>query len=216
MRYRVRGCEIRSENAAKPASSAGKWLLEWIKRLDPLYEGLDLGCGKLRYTVPLAQRIRSVTAVDSKVQIDRLQTLFGSRSTIRKYASEHLCNVRVHAVEQKAWQRRAYDIVLCTNVLSAIPSTQVRDELVSCAHQRLRRRGLFLLTTQFQNSHFRYWADDPRASRYCDGFLVRGARGASFYALLNSEKLVALCRKAGLLVVDSGHVKELAYVIATK
>lgn len=216
MRYQVKGCEVRSENAAKPGSSAGRWLLKWIDGLDPLYKGLDLGCGKLRYTVPMSRQLRSVTAVDSKVQIDRVQALFGCNSTIRQYAAAHLANVRVFSVEEQAWQRRHYDIILCANVLSAIPSKRVRKELVSCAHQRLRNGGTFLLTTQFQNSHFSKWAADPRASRHCDGYLVRGTKGASFYALLDRDKLVALCRGAGLSIIDCGHAKELAYVFATK
>jgi len=164
----------------------------------------------------MSRRIKHVTAVDSKVQVDRFQTLFGHHSTIRRYATEHFPNIRVHAVEEEAWKRRRYDVILCTNVLSAIPSKQIRKKLVLSAHQRLRKGGTFLLTTQFRNSHFSNWARDPRATRHCDGFLVRGAKGASFYALLDCDMLVAICRRAGLSIVDSGHVKELAYVIATK
>lgn len=164
----------------------------------------------------MSRRIKHVTAVDSRVQVDRVQTLFGRHSTVRRYAAEHFSNIRVHAVEEGTWKRHRYDIIICTNVLSAIPSKRIRRELVLCAHQRLRRGGTFLLTTQFRNSHFSNWARDPRATRHCDGFLVRGPKGASFYALLDCDMLVAICRRAGLSIVDSGHVRELAYVVATK
>lgn len=216
MRYTVRGHEVRSENAAKPAGSAGCWLLSWIADLDCSCNGLDLGCGKLRYTVPLSKRVRSVVAVDSQIQVDRVQTLFGTKSSVRRYATEKLPNVRVYSLTERAWRRRRYDFVLCSNVISAIPSRKVRAELVATAHERLRHRGVFLLTTQFRNSYFTNWASDPRAIRHCDGFLVRGAKGASFYALLDSDALVKICCEAGFSIINSGHARELAFVIATR
>ena len=216
MRYIVRGCEIRSENAAKPASLAGGWLLKWIKDLCPQSDGLDLGCGKLRYTIPMSKRIKSVTAVDSRVQVDREQVISGERSTVRRYAAKHLENVRIHAIEDRQWQKIRFDVVLCSNVLSAIPARDVRNELVLSAHRGLKKGGAFLLTTQFHNSYFSAWSTDSRVTKYCDGFLVKGAKSNSFYALLDSDALVTICRKAGFSIVHSGHAKELAFVIATR
>ena len=216
MRYLVRGCEIRSENAAKPTSQTGDWLLKWIKDLCPQSDGLDLGCGKLRYTIPMSKRIRSVTAVDSRVQVDREQVISGERSTVRRYVARHLQNVCVNAVEDKQWQEVRFDVVLCSNVLSAIPVREVRNELVLSAHRGLKRHGIFLLTTQFRNSYFSAWLTDSRVTKYCDGFLVKGAKGASFYALLDSRALVTICRRAGFSIIRSGHSKEVAFVIATR
>ena len=216
MRYTVKGLEVRSENAAKPAGSAGRWLLNWIADLDCSCRGLDLGCGKLRYTVPLSRRLRSVVAVDSKIQVDRVQTLFGTKSSVRRYATENLPNVRVYSLNEGGWRGRRYDVVLCSNVISAIPSRKARSELIATAHERLRHQGLFLLTTQFRNTYFNNWASDPRAIRHCDGFLVKGAKGASFYALLDSDALVRICCKAGFSILNSGHARELAFVIATR
>jgi hypothetical protein len=75
MRYRVRGCELRSENAAKPASQPSRAVLGWIAGLPAGLVILDYGCGKLRYAGPLAKRARAVMAVDSHVQVSRLQKL---------------------------------------------------------------------------------------------------------------------------------------------
>lgn len=216
MRYIVRGEEIRSENAAKPASCAGAWLLAWISQLNPHQTGLDLGCGKLRYTVPLARALRSVTAVDSSVQLERRQMLFGAHSTIREFAAKRLANVRVFAIDEAGWARDRFGVILCSNVLSAIPSRQIREQIVTTAYERLANGGELMLTTQYKNSHFAGWKKNPQASRYCDGFLVRTARGTSFYALLDSAALVDICRSTGLKIVAAGHAKELAYVLATR
>jgi 2-polyprenyl-3-methyl-5-hydroxy-6-metoxy-1,4-benzoquinol methylase len=216
MRYIIHGREIRSENAAKPASSAGRWMLHWIGTLPPGTIGLDLGCGKLRYTIPLAKRIASVTAVDSSVQLNRKQLLFGKVRSIREYASEKLPNVRVCALDKTSWRRRRYQIILCSNVLSAVPCRKARKALISAAHSCLAPQGRLLLTTQYRNSYFEGWRGAHRATPYMDGFLVRGKRGTSFYGLLNADALARLCRTSGFRILRAGHVKELAYVLADR
>ncbi len=216
MRYKVRGVEIRSENAAKPGCCAGAWVLNWISHLSSTEHGLDMGCGKLRYTIPLASVLSSVTAVDSKVQVDRCQAVLGVRASVREYAARYLSNVRVCALEERHWQRDRYGVVLCSNVLSAIPSRTIRKRVVATGYERLRKGGTFLLTTQYRNSHFSAWDTDPRATRYSDGFLVKAYRGTSYYALLDSEALSTFCRSVGFSILNAGHVRELAYVLATR
>jgi 2-polyprenyl-3-methyl-5-hydroxy-6-metoxy-1,4-benzoquinol methylase len=216
MRYIVRGLEIRSENAAKPACSAGRWMLNWIRRLPTGASGLDIGCGKLRYTVPLANRISSVAAVDSTIQLDRQQTMFGRLCSIRQYVSKALRNVTVYSVEDPRWRRKRYDVVLCSNVLSAIPCLRTRKRLVRAAYTCLKPGGTLLLTTQYRNSHFNEWGSTRKAIRYLDGFLVQGKRGTSFYGLLDAKGLTRLCRSCGFQNLDAGHAKELAYVLARR
>jgi 2-polyprenyl-3-methyl-5-hydroxy-6-metoxy-1,4-benzoquinol methylase len=216
MRYKVGDVEIRSENAAKPGSSAGRWVLAWIATLERDSTALDLGCGKFRYTVHLARRLRHVTAVDSSEQIGRTQTLFGNRCSLRDYALRNLSNVSVYAVEESGWRRSRYPVILCSNVLSAIPCGKTRREVVRNAYDQLHPDGQFLVTTQYRNSHFTGWQTDPRARQYLDGFLVAHQGGTSFYGMINAGALVRLCQKTGFTVIRSGHVKELAYVLATR
>jgi 2-polyprenyl-3-methyl-5-hydroxy-6-metoxy-1,4-benzoquinol methylase len=216
MHYTVRGLEIRSENAAKPASSASHWMLDWIQRQPRGARGLDLGCGKLRYTVPLARRISSVTAVDSVVQLNRRQTLFGKVRTVKDYISASLPNVRARSIDDRSWRRQRYQIILCSNVLSAIPCRVTRRRIVRAAYKCLAPGGKFLLTTQYRNSHFDSWRHNHRAKRYLDGYLVKNDRGVSFYGLLDSNALNRLCTLCGFEVHDSGHEREIAYVVAGK
>ncbi len=216
MRYIIRGRQIRSENAAKPASSASRWMLRWIGTLPRTATALDLGCGKLRYTVPLAKRIAAVTAVDSRIQLNRKQLLFGKRCSVREYVSRRLLNVRVHGVDSLSWRRSRYQVILCSNVLSAVPCRRTRKALISVAYACLAPQGQFLLTTQYRNSHFDGWKTAPGTKRYLDGFLVQGRRGLSFYGLLDAHALMRLCRASGFRILKAGHVKELAYVIAVR
>lgn len=216
MRYFVKGVEIRSENAAKPPSAASKWLLNWIRCLPAEADGLDLGCGKLRYTIPLAKRIGSVTAVDSRVQLDRKQRIGSKISSVRSYAKRYLANVRICCSDDAEWRTCRFDVILCSNVLSAIPDYRTRVRLLQAAYNCLRSDGLFLLTTQFKNSHFSAWKSAPNAKKFLDGYLVRGRKGTSFYGLLNADSLTNLCRTAGFDIVESGHVKETAFVLARR
>jgi SAM-dependent methyltransferase len=216
VRYHVNGFQIRSENAAKPACAAGKWVLDWISTLPPDGAGLDLGCGKLRYTIHLARRLCHVTAVDSREQVDRAQRLFGTSCSVREYAARHLGNVRVCSLDEDTWPHDRYSVILCSNVLSAIPSLSVRRQLMTKAYDRLCPNGELLVTTQYRNSHYASWEGNPRARRFLDGFLVEHTRGASFYGLIDSAALARLCRRVGFAIIRSGHAKELAYVFARR
>jgi 2-polyprenyl-3-methyl-5-hydroxy-6-metoxy-1,4-benzoquinol methylase len=214
MRYRIQGHEIRSENAAKPASSASQWLLTWINGLPRQSTCLDLGCGKLRYTTPLAKRVRSVTAVDSRVQVDRIQRVGGEACSIRDYVRKHISNARVYAFDEVRWRSHRYDFVVCSNVMSAIPCLRTRKQLMTYAKKCLKPTGRLLITTQFRNSHFKSWRTNPNAKPYLDGFIVRSRGRASFYGLLDAKDLVSLCNLSGFRILEFGHIKELAYVLA--
>jgi SAM-dependent methyltransferase len=216
MRYLVKGNEIRSENAAKPPSAAGKWLLGWIRQLPSNAEGLDLGCGKLRYTIPLSRRIASVTAVDSEIQLTRQQKIGSRVCSIGEYVARHLPNVKVYPSDDLKWQKRRYDVILCSNVLSAIPLRGTRMGLLKSAYKCLRRDGVFLVTSQFRNSHFSAWKSHPNAEIYLDGYLVHSSKRTSFYGLLDARSLRRLCVIAGFDIIESGHTKETAYVLARR
>lgn len=216
MRYLIKGNEIRSENAAKPPSAAGKWLLAWIQRLPSNAEGLDLGCGKLRYTIPLSRRLASVIAVDSEIQLTRQQKIGSRVCSIKQYVARHLSNVRVYASDDLKWQERRYDVILCSNVLSAIPLRGTRIGLLKSAYKCLRRDGIFLVTSQFRNSHFSAWKSQRNAEIYLDGYLVHSSKRTSFYGLLDAESLRRLCTTVGFDIIESGHTKETAYVLARR
>src|SRR5436305_1019278 len=130
MRYLFRGHEIRSENGAKPATQASKELLEWIRTRPLVAEALDFGCGKLRYAGPLASRARRLTIVDSPIQLERTQMLCGLRTSVRAYARSRWKHVRSLDTAEFSRDRVKYDLALCANVLSTIPSPTTRAAVV--------------------------------------------------------------------------------------
>lgn len=208
MRYSIQGREVRSENAAKPTSTPSQWLLKWIADLPRHSRVLDLGCGKLRYTIPLSRQIDKVVAVDSPKQIDRVQTVDGEAGwTVRQFVADRLTNVQVFSLDEVGWRRWRYDRVLIAYVLSAIPKTSVRLDVLSNARDVLKRRGgEIFVATNFANSRYKNWETDPRATKYGDGFLIENRKGVSFYGMIPLDRLCDYCRRVGLEVVDRGTI----------
>lgn len=219
VRYSADGLIVRSENAAKPPNRAALPVLEWIASLPEDARVLDMGCGKLRYTIPLSEQCGAITAVDSKVQLDRLQQIEGERTTIRDLSARTLPRVRLGTLEDDTTWGTDFTHVLCANVLSAIPDEQERRSLLEQFSRRLVQGGEVLLVTQYGNSHFDGFRTHPRARRYLDGWLVRysaTSSTASFYGLIGPDRLAAYAAEAGLDVLETRVVNRSAHVIARK
>jgi 2-polyprenyl-3-methyl-5-hydroxy-6-metoxy-1,4-benzoquinol methylase len=214
MRYRFRGVELRTENAAKPFHQASKWLLEQIAQLPRSTVALDYGCGKFRYTIHLSHRVSRVSAVDSSYQVERIQQIANKRMTLREYVHRYLRNVSVHEVSSHTWRQRTYDFVLCSKVLSVIPHRAERIVVLQDLVNVLKPAGQILISTQFRNSYFEQWKASPNATWIKDGWFVRSSHGASFYAIIPPKKLAALCRSAGLSIAQVGSKGETAFVFA--
>jgi SAM-dependent methyltransferase len=218
MRYEVEGLTVRAENAAQSADKPNAHVLSWIEVLDHDGRILDYGCGKLRYTIPLAGRTRQVVGVDSAVQLDRAQVVGGCETTVRRYVAEHLENVTVVGQDEPRWRDGpGFDAALCANVLSAIPDRAVRVGVLRDIGASLGPDGRLLACTQYRHSSFAGYAESDRARRYGDGWLIVDARNpafAHFYGLIDKESLVAHCADAGLRVVRAWVNGKSAYVEA--
>jgi len=219
MHYRVRQRLVCAENAAKSWMQPSQYVLAWIDALPRRSCVLDFGCGKLRYTIPLCDRVRSVCAVDSAVQVDRVQTIGGVTITARQYAASRLPAVKIYSVDETGWTRNRYDAILCCNVLSAIPLLTVRQRILKKLLAVARDGGLLLATTQYRNSYFTSFASNPRARRHLDGWLVedpRDANRASFYGMVPVHELSRAVAKAGWHVEEALTKGESAFVVGMK
>lgn len=216
MHYEVNGLTVRTENAAKPLGQAHAFVLHWIGELLPTSVVLDYGCGKFRYTIPLARHVKNVVAVDSKHQVDRIQIVAGEETSLRSYAADHLPNTQVYDITQKAWLGRRYDIVLCANVLSTIPFPRKRRSILRKLRDVLKPRGRLLLCTQYRNTYFKTYATNPQASEYEDGWLIRSRHGTAFYGIIDKTALVELCDSSGLAITEAFSKGESAYVVASR
>jgi SAM-dependent methyltransferase len=175
---------------------------------------LDFGCGKLRYALPLSRRVKSVTVVDSAVQVDRSQRIGGRITTVRLAAQER-ANMSVFALAESGWKNRKYDRILCANVLSAIPTSRARRELMLTIHRLLRRTGKALILNQHRNSAFEKYAERADATPYFDGWLIESRSGPRFYGLIGTKALQKLCEASGLHCEKLGVWDQTAYAYVT-
>lgn len=216
MRYKVKGLEIRSENAAKPMSMAAKPLVAWIHKQSRVTRALDYGCGKLRYAPALATRCHELTLVDSAIQIDRVQSVDGTQTTVRQYAAQKWRHARVLSIEKFEEDNLKYDLALCANVLSTIPNARVRSHVLRRLLSALAPDGKCLFVAQYQNSYFKDALSSPNALQRLDGWVLKSSRGNSYYGLLNKEKLESLIERHGFLVFQSWRNGQSAYVLGSR
>lgn len=213
MRYKVAGREIRTENTAKPVSQASAPLINWLKEQSRFRRTLDYGCGKLRYARVLAENSKSLTLVDSAVQLDREQIIDGERTTIRRYA-DRWPHARVMEVQEFLCDDRSFDFVLCANVLSAIPSRSARSKVLGWIRDRLAGGGTALFVVQFRNSFYRELPKRQGVTRHLDGYLLRTRRGTSYYGIIPPDNLVEILRTAHFKVGKTWSGGESAFVLA--
>ena len=195
MHYKIKEYVIESELAAKSVLQPNQNVLNYISNVPSFYTVLDYGCGKLRYTLPLSKRVKKVVAIDSAEQIKKLQIINGQRT----YLSEvKIDNVSICALEDSEWRTESYDLVLCTNVLSAIPFESIREEVLRNAYSVLKENGQLYITVQYRNSYFSQYDQRQDVEKFEDGWLIlKNKQRGMFYAPLDSDYIVKLCQKNG-------------------
>ena len=187
---------VESELAAKSVLMPNKIILDYISKLSPNYIALDYGCGKLRHAIPLANYVQQVIAIDSREQLEKKQRIHNSIIAPVEYCKE---NLTILPLDSDGWRKQKYDFVLCSNVLSAIPDEIVRMNVLSDIISVLKKEGHLLLSVQYYNSYYNSYRTRKDAFPYLDGWLVkrRGSNKYDFYAMLNAECLIGMCRKVG-------------------
>ncbi|MCM5554522.1 class I SAM-dependent methyltransferase [Pleomorphomonas sp. NRK KF1] len=215
MRYNLYdGVEIRTENAAKPASQPSKYLLSIMSNLENVESSFDYGCGKLRYSEHILKSTSILTVVDSECQLSREQYLFGRKTSIRSLY-ERANVVDVYNQEEFDLVERKYDRGFCINVLSAVPSYEWRWKIVKSIHRKLATGGEVLFVVQYRNSDFSRMMRMENTRPWLDGFIIDSRRGYSFYGLLPPQRLHRFLLRAGFHVTDFKLNEGSAYMWAT-
>lgn len=196
MHYQINDITIKSELAAKPPSQTNKNVLQYISLLSNEYEVLDYGCGKLRYSIPISQKVKRVIAIDSKEQVDTYKKI-GNRYCRPRDMSNS--NLTVLSIEEMKWNESKFDVVFCTNVLSAIPFENERLKLLINAKKVLKNNGTLFISVQYRNSYFKSYSQRKDVIKYNDGWLIKkkSKNQYAFYAELSPDYIVELCKKAG-------------------
>jgi 2-polyprenyl-3-methyl-5-hydroxy-6-metoxy-1,4-benzoquinol methylase len=216
MHYNIKSTIVKSENAARSISQQGKYVLDWISKLNKNFCILDYGCGLFRYTVPLAKQVKRVIAVDSNEQLNKVHQFGNEKYLLNDYKIKYLKNVDLFSVEEIKWKKLKYDLVFCSNVLSAIPSYKYRNIILNNSFEILKDNGKFFVFNQFRNSYFNNFKENPKAIRYLDGWMIKGDKMSTFYGLIDKTELEKVCLKAGFNIEQSYIKGESAYVLANK
>lgn len=196
MHYQINDIIIKSELAAKPPSQTNKNVLQYISLLSNEYEVLDYGCGKLRYSIPISQKVKRVIAIDSKEQVDTYKKI-GNRYCRPRDMSDS--NLTVLSIDEMKWDESKFDVVFCTNVLSAIPFENERLKLLTNAKKVLKINGTLFISVQYRNSYFKSYGQRKDVIKYNDGWLIKkkSKNQYAFYAELSPDYIVELCKKVG-------------------
>lgn len=217
MRYKIKGTEIRSENAAKPATAAAASLVRWLRDRETTPSALDYGCGKLRYTQHLARRSKHIGIVDSQAQLQRMQRICGEYTSVEAYARRKWpsCTIQ-HA--RHFWKRpaRRYHFVLCAHVLSAIPCPKTRAKSLRAIRAALENTGHALFVSQHTNSYFTEVRKRPSTRPHLDGWIAESKGGASYYGILNRDSVMELVSRFGFVVEEGWIEGQSNYVLVSK
>lgn len=217
MRYKIKGMEIRSENAAKPSCNASSALVKWLHNREYTQSALDFGCGKLRYTSHLAKKSKHLGIVDSEVQISRNQLIEGKNTTVLKYTKTRWPQCRVHILEKFLVKpSHSYNFILCANVLSAIPCPKVRAKSIRSIFAALRAKGQVLFANQHTNSYFKEVKKRKSTLLHLDGWITNSKSKASYYGILNKDLVTKLITRHGFTVQEAWVEGQTNYVVATK
>ncbi len=205
---------VKSENAAKSYDQPNKRVLEFIDSITNSMVVLDYGCGKFRYTIPLSLNAKAVIAIDSKEQIERTQTINKLKTTLLKYAKEKMSNVKVFELQDDKWKKVKYDIVLCTNVLSAIPNYEMRLCVLKNIKASLNNDGKAFISVQYRNSYFNSYNSRNNTYKYYDGWIIRNNKSYSFYGIIKPNEIISMCSEAGLKIINFKLLDGSIYIIA--
>ena len=216
MRYNIKGTEIRSENAAKPASDAAAYLVDWLYHRERTRCALDYGCGKLRYTHHLARRIKHIGIVDSDVQLTRIQQIDGQQTSVAEYAKGHFASLTLQSLPN-FWRKpaRRFEFILCANVLSAIPSITVRAKSLRAIRVCLEPGGRILFVNQHTNSYFTEVRNRPTTRPHLDGWIAKSKAGASYYGILSKDLVITLLVRFGFRVEEAWVEGQSNYVLVS-
>ncbi len=201
MRYKIKLdgkiIQVRSENAALTSKHPSRPLIKIIQKFEPVDRSLDYGCGKLRYTKILRGISQRVDIVDSDIQLEREQVIYGAITSIKKHVHKNWNDVCIMNVQEFKKSAGAYDLILCANVLSAIPSKKVFFDVLVSLKKKLGKNGRCLIVNQHTNSHFTKWKLEGR--RYAYGWLYKGRKGYSYFGIINKKILKKSLSEAGFL-----------------
>ncbi|MDR2290257.1 MAG: class I SAM-dependent methyltransferase [Serratia marcescens] len=213
MNYEIHGITIRSENAAKPHTMPSGYLCDYIKDSVKNGSALDFGCGKLRYSEQLIDKFETVTFLDSRKQLERVQIIRGVQTTIPEYVGRNYKGANVVPFEDILKIEDRYDFILCANVLSAIPCKSTIDKVIIGIRELLKSNGEAIIVNQYKSSYFKRY---EKGVNHLHGYIYQNSRSASYYGLLDEGLVNKICLDNELSIIKSWSKAGSSYVVVGK
>ena len=88
------------------------YLCKQIESTNKNGNALDFGCGKLRYSEQLVNKFETVTFLDSRRQLERVQIIRGVQTTIPDYVINNYKNANIVSYENIDKITNHYDFIL--------------------------------------------------------------------------------------------------------
>jgi|SRR5450830_39613 len=211
MRYLVNGTHIRSENAAKPHTQKSKPVDDYLLDRTKINSALDFGCGKLRYSDTLTKIATSVTFVDSQIQLSRTQLIREKQTSVNEFVSENYPNCRTIPFEQIQHHQELYNLITCTNVLSAIPCKETLNNVISIIKNLLSSDGIAVFINQHRSSYFKRFES---GTKHLNGYIYSNQKSTSYYGIFNKTVTQELLLEHDFEIIRSWCVGESTFVEA--
>lgn len=211
MRYLVNGTFIRSENAAKPHTQKSKSVEDYLLCSGRTQSILDFGCGKLRYSDTLMKIATCVTFVDSEIQLSRTQMIRGEKTSVTDFVSKNYPHCKTVPFEQIHEHQEQYNLITCTNVLSAIPCPQTLSNVISNIKKLLSRDGVAVFINQHRSSYFKKF---ETGKKHLNGYIYNNQKSTTYYGIFNKTITQELLLDHDFEIIKSWCVGESTFVEA--
>jgi 2-polyprenyl-3-methyl-5-hydroxy-6-metoxy-1,4-benzoquinol methylase len=208
MHYVLDYLTIKSENAAKPHSQKAKSVEGYLKSQTDISKILDFGCGKLRYSDILSGVSENVTFLDSRIQITRIQTIKNERISVLDYVKRKYPSSDCIAFEDIDQIKDNFDLIVCTNVLSAIPCEETISNMFTHFKRLVSKSGKIIIINQHRSSYFKKFES---GKKHLFGYIYSGSRGNSYYGIMTREIIRELAKKHHLEVKRDWIVNEITF-----
>ncbi|HAH0039568.1 TPA: hypothetical protein GE344_17485, partial [Escherichia coli] len=170
-------------------------------------------CGKLRYSEQLVNKFETVTFLDSRRQLERVQIIRGVQTTIPDYVINNYKNANIVSYENIDKITNHYDFILCANVLSAIPCESTIHKVLSAIRELLKSDGEALIVNQYKSSYFKRYES---GIKHLHGYIYQNSRNAFYYGLLDVDTVSKICSDNNLEIIKSWSKAGSSYVVVGK
>ncbi|MEW9665143.1 class I SAM-dependent methyltransferase [Escherichia coli] len=189
------------------------YLCKQIESTNKNGNALDFGCGKLRYSEQLVNKFETVTFLDSRRQLERVQIIRGVQTTIPDYVINNYKNANIVSYENIDKITNHYDFILCANVLSAIPCESTIHKVLSAIRELLKSDGEALIVNQYKSSYFKRYES---GIKHLHGYIYQNSRNAFYYGLLDVDTVSEICSDNNLEIIKSWSKAGSSYVVVGK